>query len=170
MSCTGIEASNGGTRSDPEPSLLISGRLWPVWSRNAASAGTHHHPLSHVALETAPPLFHQDTYQRNSGISRGTTMSITSKGKDIRQEKLAAVLLALCLSFAIAPGASAAVISGAPRVAAVAGTSLVEPVRCYSRRVCDRRGCRSVRRCSRPRCRSRRVCDWRGCRSVRNCW
>jgi hypothetical protein len=86
---------------------------------------------------------------------------------------LAAVLLGLALCFASKPGIAASVNPAASLAAAVEANPIVSPVRCYTRRICDRRGCRSVRRCtrsrSRSRCSVRRVCDRRGCRSVRRC-
>lgn len=85
------------------------------------------------------------------------------------RELLLACLFAIGIAVSAAPGALAAPVQGSPPSEAKAG-SIVQDVACRWRRVCDWRGCRSVRRCSRGSCRSGRVCDRRGCRTVRRCW
>ena len=75
------------------------------------------------------------------------------------------------LSLGAAGGAEAAPFSATSHELAQTSEPLAEPARCRTRRVCDWRGCRTVRRCGRSACRWRwrEICDWRGCRMVRRC-
>src|SRR5262245_38090682 len=61
---------------------------------------------------------------------------------------LAFVILAFIgLGLMVLPSASAAPVNGTAIAKASAGTSMFTEVPCRYRRVCDYRGCRSVRRC-----------------------
>jgi hypothetical protein len=57
------------------------------------------------------------------------------------------ILAVIGFGLMLAPGASAAPAKGTPIAKAAAVTSMVTEVPCRWRRVCDWRGCRSVRRC-----------------------